>query len=84
MGSMFAKLQKAKAETEEEFRVIYLREIAVEHPDSYYICVSADDGSTLAMGELEAIKDQLGTDYTTKSVKYSRHDKVTDILKVWV
>lgn len=84
MGSMFAKLRQNKVESANEFRAYYLRDIAAERPNSYYICTDSDDGHTLAMGELEAVKDQLGTDYTTKPIKYFRHDRVTDTVKVWL
>ena len=77
MGSMFAKLQKSK-----ESKITYMRDITVPG-DIRYFMVSRD-GNLVAVGSLDDIKYQMGAEYSTTPIKYWRHDKITDTVKVVV
>ena len=78
MASMFAKLQKSK----EESKITYMRDITTLG-DTRYFMVSRD-GNLVAVGSLDDIKYQMGTEYSTTPIKYWRHDKITDTVKVVV
>lgn len=80
MGSMFAKLQQQKNEDGEV--KLFMRDIVQPNDERYFVCTDSETGKMLAIGNIEFVKQQLGTDYTTRPIKYHTCDKITETVKV--
>lgn len=80
MGSMFAKLQQKKNEDGEV--KLFMRDIVQPNDERYFVCTDSETGKMIAVGDVEFIKQQLGTDYTTRPVKHHTYNKTTETVKV--
>lgn len=78
MGSMFAKLQQQKKD--EPDKKLFMRDITTPDDRRYFLCT--ENGRIVASGEIEEVKELLGTSYSTRPIKFWRHDKITDTVKV--
>ena len=80
MGSMFARIQKQRNDDGET--KVYMRDIVQPNDERYFICTDSETDKMIAVGDVEFVKQQLGTDYTTRPVKYYAYNKVTETVKV--